>query len=152
MIYQQSTTYALEALAYMAALENGSTVKTRELAEILEIPEHFLGKVMSQLVKKKLISSSKGPTGGFSLAVDSEKITLYRILATLDGLTVLEEDCVMGLNECSESTPCALHQYWTNFRTEAVQRAQKLTLSELAETIVRKLHFRGIDKLTGSGE
>ncbi|MBN4076575.1 Rrf2 family transcriptional regulator, partial [Gemmatimonas aurantiaca] len=133
-------------------LEPQTTVKTRQIAETLEIPEHFLGKVMSQLVKKKLVSSAKGPSGGFALAVDPNKITLYRILATLDGLSVLEEDCVMGLNECSESTPCALHNYWVNFRAEAVQRAQKLTLTELADTIVRKLDFKGIGKLADSSK
>ena len=141
MIYPQSTTYALEALGFMAALDPGATVKTRELAETLKIPEHFLGKVMSQLVKKRLISSSKGPTGGFALAVDPTKVTLYRILAALDSLSALEEDCVMGLSKCSDDKPCALHEAWRSFRDSAVSRAQKLTLSQLADVVTSKLNI-----------
>ena len=136
MIYPQSTTYALEALGYMAALEPGATVKTRELAETLNIPEHFLGKVMSQLVKKRLISSAKGPTGGFALAVDPSKVTLYRILAALDSLRALEEECVMGLSRCSDKAPCALHESWSKFRDSAVARAQKLTLDSPTRPIL----------------
>ena len=65
MIYPQATSYAIEALAFIAGLEGGTSVKTRQLSEALDIPGQYLGKVMTQLVKKKYISSSKGPTGGF---------------------------------------------------------------------------------------
>lgn len=139
MIYSQSTLYAVEALGYMASLPEGQLVKVKELASVLEMPEHFLGKVLSQLVKKKFISSVKGPTGGFSLVVDPGNVTLYRILAALDSLQGLEDNCVMGLKKCSPEEPCALHDIWVNFREEAVGRAQKLTLSEFSKIVMAKL-------------
>ena len=52
MIYPQATSYAIEALAFVAGLDAGATVKTRQLSEILEIPEQYLGKVMTELVQK----------------------------------------------------------------------------------------------------
>ena len=139
MIYSQATTYSLEALAYLASAPAGTTIKVRDLAQTLSIPEYFLGKILSQLVKRNFVKSSKGPTGGFSLAVDPEKITLYRILATIDSLAILEEHCVMGLKKCSDSAPCALHESWNKFKKEAIKRSQELTLKELSKIIIAKL-------------
>ena len=139
MIYSQSTVYAVEALGYIASLPQGEAVKAKDIDALVNIPEHFLGKVLSQLVKKKFISSTKGPTGGFTLLVNPNSITLYRILASLDALSNLEDECVMGLKECSNVHPCAFHENWIKFREEAIIRAQKLTLTELSEIVMAKL-------------
>ena len=145
MIYSQSTVYALEALGYIASLPPRKSVTVKSLAAKFSIPEHYLGKVLTQLVKKKFIKSTKGPTGGFTLAVDSENVTLYRILATLDGLTSLEDECVMGLYECSEQNSCALHKVWMKFKSDAILTAQKLTLKELSKIVIAKLPKIEID-------
>ncbi len=139
MIYSQSIIYALQALGYMASLPPTSSVKVKELASALDIPEHFLGKVLSHLVKRKFISSTKGPTGGFSLEVDPSRVTLYRIMAALDALTTLEDKCVMGLKECSATTPCAFHDNWTRFKDDTVEKAQRLTLEDLSRIVLAKL-------------
>ncbi len=139
MIYSQATTYSLEALAFLASAPKDATIKVRDLAKTLSIPEYFLGKLLSQLVKKRFVKSSKGPTGGFSLAVDPSKITLYRILAAIDSLTVLEEQCVMGLKKCTDETPCALHDSWVRFKKDAIKKSQELTLTELSKIIIAKL-------------
>ena len=142
MIYPQATSYAIEALAFIAGLDPGTPVKTRQLSDILDIPEQYLGKVMTQLVKKKYINSSKGPTGGFELTVDPERVTLYRVIASLDSLTPLEEDCVMGLGKCSSDTPCAFHERWTKFKDQAIAEAQKLTLTDLSKILLNKMRQR----------
>lgn len=142
MIYPQATSYAIEALAFIAGLEPGTPVKTRQLSDILDIPEQYLGKVMTQLVKKKYISSSKGPTGGFELTVDPDRITLYRVMASLDSLTPLEEDCVMGLGKCSSETPCAFHDRWTKFKDQVINEAQNLTLTDLSRILLNKMRMR----------
>lgn len=142
MIYPQATSYAIEALAFIAGLDPETAVKTRQLSEILEIPEQYLGKVMTQLVKKKYISSAKGPTGGFELTVDPEKVTLYRVIASLDSLTPLEEDCVMGLGKCSSDTPCAFHERWTKFKDQVIGEAQKLTLADMSKILLNKMRTR----------
>lgn len=142
MIYPQATSYAIEALSFIAGLEPGTPIKTRQLSHILEIPEQYLGKVMTQLVKKKYIRSSKGPTGGFELIVDPGKVTLYRIMASLDSLTPLEEDCVMGLGNCSADTPCAFHDRWSVFKERVISEAQKLNLIDLSKILLNKMRMR----------
>jgi Rrf2 family protein len=141
MLYPQSTAYAIEALGYLATLPMGTTVKVREMAQALDIPEQYLAKVLSQLVRKKFVSSTKGPTGGFSLAVEPGNVTLYRIMAAMDSLTSLEDECCMGLRSCSNATPCAFHEQWIRFKEQVVTKAQHLTLVELSQIVVAKFRL-----------
>lgn len=119
----------------------GTTIKVRELAAKIEVPEQYLAKVLSQLVRKKFVNSTKGPKGGFSLAVDPKTVTLYRIMAATDSLTALEDECVMGLRFCSAEAPCAFHDNWLKFKEQVVLRAQTLTLADLSTIILAKLQL-----------
>ena len=132
MIYPRQVVYSLEALSYLASLETRQTVKVKDLAKNLDIPRHYLGKVLTELEKKRLVTSSKGPSGGFTLAVNPSSVTLYRILAALNGLEKLEDSCVMGLGRCNSDRPCVLHDLWTQFKDDTILRTQKLTLEEFS--------------------
>ncbi len=139
MIYHKQIVYSLEALGYLASRPNNKHVNVKELAEELHIPRHFLGKVLTELVKRELVTSTKGPSGGFRLAVNAESTSLYRILAVLGGLTKLESTCIMGTGACKANDPCALHELWLEFREKAVSKTQKLTLEEFSQTFTNKL-------------
>lgn len=142
MIYPQSVVYAIEALGYLVSLPKDKSAKAKEISTILSIPEHFLGKVLTELVKKKLVASTKGPMGGFRLNVDPTKVTLYRVLAVLNGLSRLEDECVMGHEHCSDDLPCALHDPWQTFKEAAVHKAQQLPLSELSQIVLARSNRR----------
>lgn len=142
MIYSQSIVYALEALGYLAAFEPNRSMKVKEMAKSLDIPEHYLGKVLTELVRKKFVTSTKGPTGGFQISPSTRKMTIYRILASLDGLTALEDNCVMGLKKCSDDTPCVLHESWSAFKRDAIVKIQNLTLQGLSKIIIVKYDLK----------
>jgi Rrf2 family transcriptional regulator, iron-sulfur cluster assembly transcription factor len=141
LLYPQSTAYVIEALGFLASLPPGTSIKVRELAQKIEVPEQYLAKVLSQLVRKKFVKSTKGPNGGFSLTVDPNNVTLYRIMAATDSLTSLEDECVMGLRFCSGEAPCAFHENWLRFKEQVVSRAQNLTLADLSKIIIAKLQL-----------
>lgn len=133
MIYPQTVSYALEALCHLARLSPNTNVKVREIAAELDIPEHFLGKVLTQLVRKKLIVSSKGPTGGVALARDPAKCTVQDVFAALDAQDLLEERCVLGMRECSDDNACPFHKEWGRFKRGVQSVAQKTTLAQLSK-------------------
>lgn len=152
MLFTQMISYAIEVLALLAAVPAEKAVTSRQLALVLQIPPQYLSKVMTHLVKKKFVTSATGPTGGFSLAIEPSKVTLYRIMASLDAVQTLEDECVMGLGKCSSATPCALHDGWTAFKQGAIEKAQQLTLNEISGVLLTKLRVRfGDSKLTIQG-
>ena len=63
-----SSKYAIRAVLYLA---NNSSVEkklgSKKIAEEIDIPAPFLAKIFQVLSKANIISSTKGPNGGFYL-------------------------------------------------------------------------------------
>ncbi len=78
--------YAIRALIYLGNFsKNGEKIGIKKIAGDLDIPTPFLGKILQSLVKQKILSSTKGPNGGFGLGKPAGEITLYDIVKTVDG-------------------------------------------------------------------
>ncbi len=75
--------YAIRALLTLAA-SNGS-VSAEHLAQEQELPAKFLGAIMSDLRRGGLVTSQRGPEGGFKLARDPDSIVIADILRVVSG-------------------------------------------------------------------
>ncbi len=56
-----------------------------QLSERLGNSKHHIGKVLQRLVKDGLLLSYRGPTGGFSIAVNPEEVSLYDVYRSIEG-------------------------------------------------------------------
>lgn len=124
--------YALRGLAFIAL--HGSEerkVGTQELAKGIDVSSFFLGKIMQQLVKKKVVCSAKGPGGGFWLDEKALKKTAFEILKIVD-TKVVSSNCLMGKKNCSHERPCPLHFEYLESRDRLFQALNKITLNDLA--------------------
>lgn len=143
MIYSSSTEYAIRALTYLAQKPEGTAVPIKEVAEKEDLPPHFLAKIMQTLAKSGVLSSYKGPTGGFALARPAGRITLYDIVEALDDVSNYDH-CAVGLAECSDQNPCPLHTMWTGVRTAVLDYFRRTTLVDLAGAVeTKKAHPAG---------
>ncbi len=105
----KSCVYALRSIVYIgqhSTIEHKLGIK--EIAEELELPVHFLSKILQQLVKHKIVQSVKGPHGGFYLSDKSKETTLLSIVEVIDGLGFFT-NCGLGMKKCTETHPCPLH-------------------------------------------
>lgn len=101
--------YAIRAILLVSTesvKEQKLTIK--EISEKLDIPQHFLGKILQELVPLKIISSMKGPGGGFYLTEENKRVTLLKLIETVDGPLAFTS-CAIGLDHCSEKHPCPVH-------------------------------------------
>ena len=74
MIYSRSAEYAIRALVRVAELSEGKFALVKDIASESDIPQHFLSKILQDLARVGLLRSSKGPGGGFRLAIAPEEI------------------------------------------------------------------------------
>jgi Rrf2 family protein len=84
----RASTYALQAVAYMASFKKGkedTPVASHKIAEERKIPERFLLKVLKPLVSAQILVSVKGPNGGYRLAKSPNEVTLLDIIEAVDG-------------------------------------------------------------------
>ena len=127
--------YALRAILFLA-IESNETKKIRisELAEELKIPAPYLGKILQELVPKSIISSIKGPRGGFYLTKKNQQAPLIKIIEAIDGLAYFEK-CGLGLEDCSDSHPCPIHEDFKISRDHLKTVFTNKTIRELASEI-----------------
>ena len=77
--------YGLLALLYMARQDQRRPVTVAEIAEAQGIPRKFLEQILLALKLAGYLRSSKGPAGGFRLAVSPARVSLAKVIRALDG-------------------------------------------------------------------
>ena len=128
----------MQAILYLAAQEKGALVSADEISKVLKIPREFISKILQSLKDSGLINSSKGKSGGFSLAKSSSRIKLIDIVAAIDGLELFD-NCVLGFPECSPTHPCPVHDIWGTLRTQAYEMLNSETIDKLKEKTLHKI-------------
>ena len=131
-MFSQASEYALRALTELARVEKGEWVLAGDMAELLNVPVHYLAKVLQTLARKGILESQRGRQGGFRLTELPHQITVYDVVRELDDLRSLE-GCIMGEADCSDATACPLHNLWKGLRDRFTESLQMTTLLDLAK-------------------
>ncbi len=131
ILFSRQCEYALQAVMYIASKSDHHTISIKDLTKTLDIPFHFLAKILQDLVRKGLLVSQKGPTGGFSLAQPANEITLLHIIEAIDG-DGFQHGCVLGFERCSAENPCALHDQWSSSRDKIMEMLSSKSVAEMA--------------------
>ncbi len=85
MKISQKGLYALQAMMMLARKYSRGLVKIREIASAEKLPEKFLGLILLQLNRARLVESVRGARGGYRLRRVPSKIFLGAIIRTIDG-------------------------------------------------------------------
>lgn len=142
MIYSNACAYAIRAMARLAMVRPEGYVLLDELCAGSDLPRHFVAKIFQELVRKGLLTSAKGRGGGFALARKPSKITLWDIVAVIDGVERLDQ-CVVGMEKCNDQQPCPQHDQWVSIRTHLSDFLRETTLERMAGTLQTKLELIG---------
>jgi Rrf2 family protein len=134
-MFSKACQYGIKSVIYIwKQSQIGQKVGAKEIAAYVDAPEPFTAKILQELVRKKIIGSQKGPTGGFYVSKEHEGFTLKDLVVVIDG-DELFSGCGLGLRQCSESNPCPLHHEIVKVRTEVIQMLTKKSLKQLAEEV-----------------
>lgn len=142
MISTESGRYAIRAMIHLAQSRSGP-VPASEIADAECIPPHYLAKVLQDLSHQGLLESTRGRGGGFSLLHLPEEIRVIEILEAVENVRRFREECVLGLEACSDDLPCPLHRTWKGYRDRALDALHKLTLADLVQELEKKRRRHG---------
>ncbi len=104
-------------------------VKGPELAKEIGTTSGFLSQALTPLVKKGIVISDPGPTGGYSLGREIDKISVLEIIEAIEGPTV-SGVCVLADQPCGDDTNCALHHAWFKARTQLLNELDSTSVAE----------------------
>lgn len=128
----KSCKYAIRAAIYIASKSKDNIkLSVKEIAKGIDAPEAFTAKVLQVLNKHRIVTSLKGPYGGFYCEKPQLKIPIINIVNAMDGLFVFR-DCVLGLHECSDEHPCPMHHQYAKTRDSMLRSFQETTIAKLA--------------------
>ena len=139
ILFSRQCEYALQAILYLALEQENKRTSIKELADRLDLPYHFVAKILQALRRKGLLISVKGSSGGFALGMPADEISLFRIVDAIDG-PALVQDCVLGFPECTRDTPCSLHKKWTEIREQIYNTLAAKNVGEMAVEM-KKPHY-----------
>ncbi len=142
MICSNACSYAIRAMARMALVRSDGYVLLDVLCEGTDLPRQFLAKIFQDIARKGLLLSAKGRGGGFALARPPGQITLYDIVAVVDGTEQFDQ-CVVALATCDDDQPCPLHDQFKAIRLHVKSFLTSLTLDHMSRTLGQKLQLAG---------
>ena len=126
----RASSYAIHAVAYMANQKKDYPTASHIIARKKGIPERFLLKVLKPLVSAQVLTSVKGPNGGYRLARPANEITVLDVLEAVEG-------------------PIRGHAPGGGENTEQINRRLEQICNQSAEQIRKQLGKIKISELSG---
>ncbi|MCB0375140.1 MAG: Rrf2 family transcriptional regulator [Sinomicrobium sp.] len=137
-MFSKACKYGIRAVLYLSVHTSEDTkLGVKEIAEELDVPKPFLAKILQQLSRHNLISSSKGTGGGFYLSEADRQISLRDIIECIDGQEMFTA-CILGLPVCSSENPCPLHDEAQVYRMGIADLVGNNSINDFAGKIISK--------------
>ena len=123
--------YALRAILLLARHANERSLRADEIARATGAPRNYMAKTLNALAKAGIVTSARGPAGGFALAIPATELTIAHVIECFDEPRA-HTRCLLGTAPCDPRRPCAAHARWT----EIVQvRAAAFSSTTVADLI-----------------
>lgn len=154
-LYGASAEYALHSLLNLAARTEPASV--RDLASYQGIPERYLAKLFTRLVKAGLVTASEGIAGGFALARPAANIRVLDILDAVDpdrslfACVEIRRQCALfGERPPTWATrgPCQIHAFMLDAERELRNYLATKTLADLGRELGHKAPRQFVEEST----
>jgi len=140
--------YAIRAMIHLACLPDGGVALRSEIAEAQYIPTSFMAKILRSLVRARLLRSSRGVNGGFSLARPAADINMLEIVEAIEGPLALT-DCVPSPTGCGWAMDCPASAVWLKVQDAMKATLKATTLEDLVSTPRRNGRVSGNNRGEG---
>jgi len=134
-MFSNSSKYAIKAVLFLAVNSSkDNRIMVKDMAVPVNAPQAYLAKLLQELSRKEIISSKKGPNGGFFLSEENGRFTLMDVINVIDGNDRFNT-CLLSLEECNASKPCPLHNLAGPSRAILINSLSDNTIIEFSEMI-----------------
>ncbi len=131
-MFNKETEYALRGLVYVQVQNmKGTKPGIIEIANEIDAPLHYTGKIMQKLVKQGFLRSLKGKGGGFLFDERKPDLPIRNVITAIEGEKTFA-GCGFGLKHCDENNPCPLHGQYAPIRDAINNLISENTIQSLA--------------------
>lgn len=124
------TDYAVVVMSQMA-LRGGETRSAQQISDDTGVPLPTVSKLLNLLGRAKLVTSQRGASGGYTLGVEPEQITVAQIIQAMEGPIALTA-CVDGAaDSCDAESFCPMRGNWNKVNGAIRQALTSVTLADM---------------------
>jgi Rrf2 family iron-sulfur cluster assembly transcriptional regulator len=125
--------HAVRALLVLARARR--VMRADEIATATGAPQNYMAKTLNALARAGIVSSARGPAGGFTLALPAASIPLARVVDLFDTRRTRTR-CMLGNAPCDPANPCAAHDRWTRVLRARREPLLSTTVADLVADLV----------------
>ncbi len=128
--------FAVTAMIDLAMHNGKSPVTLSEISERQKISLSYLEQLFGKLRRQELVSSVRGPGGGYNLAKPTEQVSVADIITAVD--EPIDATQCGGKENCKDDHKCITHDLWTDLNRHIFDYLRAVTLSELVSKQLKK--------------
>lgn len=139
MILTTKGRYAVMAMVDLATQPQESMTGLAQIAERQEIPHAYLEQIFARLRRADMISSSRGPGGGYKLAMPAEDISIASIIeASEETMKMTRCNTATGEGCMKAKARCLTHDLWEGLGIQIHQYLTTITLEDVVQRRIRE--------------
>ncbi|OGI50617.1 MAG: Fe-S cluster assembly transcriptional regulator IscR [Candidatus Muproteobacteria bacterium RIFCSPHIGHO2_12_FULL_60_33] len=121
--------YAVTAMLDLALRYDKGAVTLAEIAKRQGISLSYLEQLFAKLRRSGLVDSVRGPGGGYTLAMEPNKISVAEIIVSIN--ENIDATRCGGEKNCHGDETCLTHQLWEDLSIRIHEFLSGITLGEL---------------------
>ena len=123
--------YAVTAMLDLALHYGQGPITLADIAQRQGISLSYLEQLFSRLRKKSLVSSVRGPGGGYSLGREAAEIYIGEVITAVD--ENMDTTRCHGAHNCQNNGRCLTHDLWSDLSNQIYNYLNKISLQDLMD-------------------
>jgi len=123
--------YAVTAMLDLAIHHEKGPIALADIAQRQGISLSYLEQLFSRLRKRSLVSSVRGPGGGYNLARNASEIQVAEVISAVD--ENVDTTRCGGAHNCQNERPCLTHDLWEDLSTRIYEYLNRISLQDLVD-------------------
>jgi len=123
--------YAVTAMLDLAIHEDEGPISLADISQRQEISLSYLEQLFAKLRKNKLVSSVRGPGGGYELNQSASAIFIAEIIDAVN--ESLDTTRCQGAGDCQGGEICLTHHLWKDLSQQIHDFLSSISLADLVQ-------------------
>ncbi len=128
--------YAVTAMLDLSLNYGLGAITLADISERQGISLSYLEQLFARLRKQGLVSSSRGPGGGYRLSRAAENITVLDVISAVD--EKVDSTQCEGRKNCHSDEKCLSHELWQSLSDQIRVYLDGITLAEVVSSYEQK--------------
>ncbi len=140
--------FAVTAMIDLAMRNGEGPVTLANISERQKISLSYLEQLFGKLRRQGLVTSVRGPGGGYNLARPTQEVSVADIIVAVDEPIDATQCC--GKENCKDEQKCITHDLWVDLNKHIFDYLAAVKLSELVSKQTKKASEVAVMQMHGN--